>query len=233
VRRACPRDLRNKAPIRRCRSGLRRAGDRRGRSDLPPVRGNGSSSLTSAGPRRNVLRSRNDGVLRLALRGPVRDRASTPTSPQTVPEESVCTATAPRRGFLALAGGAAMSVLAIALLPLRSLGGAPRPTLHATKWRRGVRLVTALGGAPLRLEDLTPGSATPVVPADASGDVNSIAVLVRLRRSSDLRAYSRICTYSGCAVSVFRSEESELVPSRCVSSVTSKRSLVSSRGPYW
>ena len=115
-----------------------------------------------------------------------------------------------RRGFVALLGTAAASLVAIVLLPLRSLGGAPRPTLHATAWRRGVRLLT-VDGAPLRPQDLAPGSATPVVASTAPDDANSIAVLVRLRGSPTPRAYSRICTHSGCAVSMFRRAESQLV----------------------
>jgi ubiquinol-cytochrome c reductase iron-sulfur subunit len=115
-----------------------------------------------------------------------------------------------RRGFVALLGGAATSLLALLLLPLRSLGSSPHATLHATAWRRGVRLVTAPGGVPLRPTDLLPGSITPVVPGDAPDDTNSVAMVIRLR-NNDLRVYSRICTHAGCAVCVFRSQEAELV----------------------
>jgi ubiquinol-cytochrome c reductase iron-sulfur subunit len=115
-----------------------------------------------------------------------------------------------RRGFVALLGGAAASVVAFLLLPLRSLGSSPRATLNATAWRRGVRLVTAEGGALLRPTDLPPGSITTVVPGDAPDHTNSIATVVRLF-NDELRAYSRICTHSGCAVCVFRGKESELV----------------------
>jgi ubiquinol-cytochrome c reductase iron-sulfur subunit len=115
-----------------------------------------------------------------------------------------------RRGFIALIGGAASSVVAILLLPLRSLGGRPRAVLHATAWRRGVRVLTTEGAA-LRVTDVALGSSTPIVPEGRPDDPNSIAVLVRLRGSGQFRAYSRTCTHAGCAVCVFRAKESLLV----------------------
>lgn len=115
-----------------------------------------------------------------------------------------------RRGVFAFLGAAAVALLGIVLLPLRSLGGSLGPTLRRTAWRRGVRLVTPEGAA-LRPEDLPAGSFSVVVPRGALGDTNSTALLVRLRGSSELRAYSRICTHAGCAVSVFRSAESQLI----------------------
>lgn len=114
-----------------------------------------------------------------------------------------------RRSFAALLAGAASSLVAVVLLPLRSLGSRPRDVLHATAWRKGVRLLT-MDGNPLRVADLPPGSATPVVPA-SHDDGNSAAILVRLRDSGEIRAYSRICTHAGCAVCVFRSDRSLLV----------------------
>ncbi|MGH7268881.1 MAG: ubiquinol-cytochrome c reductase iron-sulfur subunit [Polyangiaceae bacterium] len=115
-----------------------------------------------------------------------------------------------RRGFVALLAGASASVAGITLLPLRSLGSSPGATLNATAWRRGVRLVTP-SGALLRVADLALASATPVVPDNAPDDDNSVAVLVRLHGSGELRAYSRICTHAGCAVCIFRGRESKLV----------------------
>jgi ubiquinol-cytochrome c reductase iron-sulfur subunit len=115
-----------------------------------------------------------------------------------------------RRRFVALLGTATASLVAVVLLPFRSLGGSSSRTLHATAWRRGVRLLSP-SGTPLRAADLLPGSATPVVPAGAQDDPNSVVVLVRLRSSAVPRAYSRMCTHAGCAVSMFRSEESQLV----------------------
>jgi ubiquinol-cytochrome c reductase iron-sulfur subunit len=118
--------------------------------------------------------------------------------------------TQPRRGLAALLVAGASSMLAILLLPLRSLGTQPRWALHATAWRRGVRLVTTEGVA-LGVADLPPGTSTPVVPDGSPDDGNSSAVLVRLRGSGELRAYSRICTHAGCAVCVFCPKDSLLV----------------------
>lgn len=115
-----------------------------------------------------------------------------------------------RRGFIALLGGAAASLLGFLLLPLRSLGSTPEATLTATAWRRGVRLVTAEGGLPLRPADLPSGSATAVMPEDARDSANSVATVLRLQ-NGDLYAYSRICTHAGCSVCVFKSREAELV----------------------
>ncbi|HEX8791868.1 MAG TPA: Rieske (2Fe-2S) protein [Polyangiaceae bacterium] len=115
-----------------------------------------------------------------------------------------------RKSFLALLVAAASSLVAVVLLPLRSLGSRPREVLHATAWRRGVRLVTT-DGTPLRLADLPLGSATPVVPSSSRDDGNSAATLVRLRGSGEVHAYSRICTHAGCSVCVFRADRSLLV----------------------
>ncbi len=115
-----------------------------------------------------------------------------------------------RRGFVALLASAFSSLLAILLLPLRSLGPRPSQVLRATAWRNGVRLLTADGVA-LRVSDVPPGGFTPVVPAASPDDPNSSAVLVRLRPSGQVRAYSRICTHAGCAVCVFMPDTSLLV----------------------
>jgi nitrite reductase/ring-hydroxylating ferredoxin subunit len=114
-----------------------------------------------------------------------------------------------RARFVALVATAGASLLAIVLLPLRSCGTWPSATLRATAWRRGVRLLLP-DGTPLRPTDPAPGSATAVVPASSPDDANSYAVLVRLRGSGEVRAFSRICTHAGCAVCIFRREQSEL-----------------------
>jgi ubiquinol-cytochrome c reductase iron-sulfur subunit len=133
------------------------------------------------------------------------------------------TLTATRRPFLALLTGALSGLLALLLLPLRSLAGRPKPDFAATAWRRGVRLLMPGGGA-IRPEDLAAGSSLPVVPEGAPDDYNSAAVLVRLRvapsallpardgpAAPSIRVYSRICTHAGCAVSIFLDESGELV----------------------
>lgn len=115
-----------------------------------------------------------------------------------------------RRGWLGLVAASCAGLVALLLLPLRSLGSRPAQALRATAWRRGVRLLTPEGAA-LRPEDLPPGGATPIVPEGATDDANSAATLLRLRGSGELRAYSLVCTHAGCAVCVFRSDESLLV----------------------
>ncbi|MGH9100599.1 MAG: hypothetical protein ACRDV8_10285, partial [Acidimicrobiales bacterium] len=76
-----------------------------------------------------------------------------------------------RRGFVALLVAAGSSLLALLLLPLRSMGTWPRADLQATSWRRGVRLLTT-GGVPLRPAELPPGSATVVWPDGHPDDSN-------------------------------------------------------------
>lgn len=115
-----------------------------------------------------------------------------------------------RRSAFAFIGAAVTSLVALVLLPLRSLGTSPGPTLRRTAWRRGVRLVTP-EGAPIRAGEIPDGGVAIVVPSGAPDDPHSVATLVRLRGSGELRAYSRICTHAGCAVSVFRSGEGQLV----------------------
>jgi ubiquinol-cytochrome c reductase iron-sulfur subunit len=123
---------------------------------------------------------------------------------------SVEPATGLRRGFLALLAAAGSSLLAILLLPLRSMGPRPSNVLHATKWRRGVRLMT-IHGVALRTTDLDLGSYAQIVPESSPEDANSSAVLVRLRGAGQVRAYSRICTHAGCAVCVFLPDTALLV----------------------
>jgi nitrite reductase/ring-hydroxylating ferredoxin subunit len=137
-----------------------------------------------------------------SVQGP-RPMPSLPASPLPLDPQ-------PRRGFIALLAGAAASLVAVLLLPLRSLGTRPREVLRATAWRRGVRVLTPEGTA-LRANDLPFGSFALVVPESSPDDSNSAAVLVRLRGSGDVRAFSRVCTHSGCVVCVFRPEASLLV----------------------
>jgi ubiquinol-cytochrome c reductase iron-sulfur subunit len=146
-------------------------------------------------------------------------------APRDAPSsEAACEEGAPafeapgRRALVAVVGTSVASLAAGTLLPLRSLARSSPAALRATAWRGGVRLAT-LGGAVLRPADLAPGSATPVAPhrdaarpaGDADADANSLAVLVRLRGSGEVRAFSRICPHAGCAVSAFRAAESLLV----------------------
>lgn len=121
-----------------------------------------------------------------------------------------------RRRFTLLLGTGLTGLLAILLLPLRSLGTKPSLALRKTSWRRGARLAM-VNGRPLLAANLPPGTSVPFVPEGASDDGNSFGLLVRLHRTAPddplrgLRAFSSICTHAGCAVSIFLDESALLV----------------------
>ena len=122
-----------------------------------------------------------------------------------------------RRGLIAAAAGTAgAGGAAAAILPLTALGPSPRD-LNDTPWKAGLRVVDE-DGAPLRADDLVVGTALTGFPEGAdTRELGSPVVVARLRPDelrlpADRRswapqgivAYSRICTHSGCAVSIFR-----------------------------
>jgi quinol---cytochrome c reductase iron-sulfur subunit len=153
-------------------------------------------------------------------------RLWSPPNPRVEPpiaEVLGLTLPATRRPFLTLIGGALSGLVALLLLPLRSLMGRTVPDFTHSAWQRGMRLVVP-GGGPIRPEDLAPGASIPVVPELAQDDANSVAMLVRLQEkpsavlevrdgapAAAIRVFSRVCTHAGCAVSIFLDEAGELV----------------------
>lgn len=118
-----------------------------------------------------------------------------------------------RRALMA----AAASLGLAALVPLTSLGPRYRPP--STGWSGGVRLVTAEGG-PIRPDELGPAGIAMVWPEGIAHAEHGMAMLVRLvdepqpptRREwvvdGRIVAYSRVCTHTGCAIGVFREDDS-------------------------
>jgi ubiquinol-cytochrome c reductase iron-sulfur subunit len=112
-----------------------------------------------------------------------------------------------RRGLLAGAAGVAgCGLAAAAALPAASLGPGAG-TLGVSPWRRGTRLMTS-EGKPLKATDIPVGGFDTAYPEGADPrELGSPVVVVRLPEG--LRAFSKICTHAGCAVSLFRYPVSE------------------------
>jgi ubiquinol-cytochrome c reductase iron-sulfur subunit len=112
-----------------------------------------------------------------------------------------------RRRLLARAAGLAGCGLAAAVaVPAASLGPGAG-TLETSPWRRGIRLVTT-EGRPLRAEDIPLGGFDTAYPEGADPrELGSPVVVVHIEEG--LRAFSKICTHAGCAVSLFRYPVSE------------------------
>jgi quinol---cytochrome c reductase iron-sulfur subunit len=124
-----------------------------------------------------------------------------------------------RKGFLKLAGGAAVGSIGIALLtPAASLGPVfDTDPLYRTPWRRGRRLVDE-NGRRYRADDIESKLFYTGYPEGASHEeLGAPLVLVRidpgeleLPQGRDdwapdgIVAYSKICTHAGCAVSLYR-----------------------------
>jgi ubiquinol-cytochrome c reductase iron-sulfur subunit len=129
-----------------------------------------------------------------------------------------------RRRFLLLSAGSAVAaMLAVAVVPLRSLGPRPGNALARTAWRNGTRVVNE-SGDPVRAAEVARGSLVTVFPEGALDAADSVAVLVRVDPSQlrlpDHRAegapdgilvYSKVCTHAGCPVGLYESQRHELL----------------------
>lgn len=129
-----------------------------------------------------------------------------------------------RRHFLIVSAGSAVAALvAVAVIPLRSLGPRPGNALARTSWRRGRRVVNDQG-QPVRAADVARGSFVTVFPEGALDAADSVAVLVRVDPSQlelpahraagapdGLIVYSKVCTHAGCPVGLYEAQRHELL----------------------
>ena len=115
-------------------------------------------------------------------------------------------------GLLYVALGAFAAALVV---PIRSLGPAPRDTLFHTRWRKGARIARP-NGNPVRVDDLEVDSAITVFPAGALDDPQSQAMLLRVPEelapsTRGYLVYSKLCTHAGCPVALYRAAAKELM----------------------
>ena len=123
---------------------------------------------------------------------------------------SVADGVSRRRLLAGAAGVAGCGLAAAAALPVASLGPGAGTLGHAP-WRRGTRLVTG-DGTPLRAQDIPLGGFDTAYPEGADPrELGSPVVVVHIQEG--LRAFSKICTHAGCAVSLFRYPVSEATSS--------------------
>jgi quinol---cytochrome c reductase iron-sulfur subunit len=121
-----------------------------------------------------------------------------------------------RRLLAGAAGVAGAGVLTAAVTPLASLGP-DLDGIHATPWRRGVRLVDDQG-RPYSAEEIQIGSFYTALPEHGDpASFGSSLIVVRLPASlihlpearrdwapEGILAYSKICPHAGCAISLYR-----------------------------
>jgi ubiquinol-cytochrome c reductase iron-sulfur subunit len=123
-----------------------------------------------------------------------------------------------RRGLLTcatcVAGGAMVAAVAA---PVASLGPAAK-SLHASPWRRGIRLVNDQTLQPYAAEAIQVGTFYTALPEGADPEaLGSGLLLIRLPPKfidlpasrhgwapQGLMAYSKICPHAGCAISLYR-----------------------------
>lgn len=121
-----------------------------------------------------------------------------------------------RSGALSRLLAAALGVFGLALvLPIRSLGVAPRRYSERSKWRPGVRAVRE-DGTLVRATDLNVDAAVTIFPEGALDDADSQTMLIRLPVDSPVGvdgyiAYSKICTHAGCPVALYRARARQLL----------------------
>ena len=122
-----------------------------------------------------------------------------------------------RRGLLIGTGGlAGAALVTAAAAPLASLGP-PAHALHASPWKRGIRLIDEKGHA-YSADEIDIGSFYTALPEGESPEVFGSGLLViRLpeqmidlppaRRGwtpGGIMAFSKICPHAGCAISLYR-----------------------------
>lgn len=125
-----------------------------------------------------------------------------------------------RRRLLARLGTGALAALGLAaLFPIRSLGPRPGRGLKVTPYEPGLRLVTE-ADAPVRLDDLRPGSVLTVWPEGHLGAPDAPTLLIRTGADrlalaeptvEDVVAYSKLCTHTGCPVGLYQQQEQLLL----------------------
>lgn len=150
-------------------------------------------------------------------------REKLPSSPRQREEtlQAFCTGAEDvrRRRMLQWMGATGIGLLAAMVVSMfRSLGGSPADALFTTVWKPGQRLMT-VGGKPIKIDSLRPGSYMTVYPEDSLGSEKTQTVLIRVREQLlDLPeeranwapmgylAYSRVCTHAGCPVGLYESQ---------------------------
>lgn len=117
--------------------------------------------------------------------------------------------------LLALLAAALGSFAAALVVPFRSLGPAPAGALSGTRWRKGSAIARS-DGRIVHVDDLNVDSAVTIFPAEAIGDAQSQAMLIRLPdgvagSAGGYIAYSKLCTHAGCPVALYRAASKELL----------------------
>jgi ubiquinol-cytochrome c reductase iron-sulfur subunit len=115
---------------------------------------------------------------------------------------------------------ASLPLVAAPIVLLRDLGPLPGTSLRHTVWRKGLRLVIAGTGRPIRAADFSsPGGMITVIPEGYQDDDNAIAkaavIIIKLEPGQlkfptnlnwtvdNIVAYSKICTHVGCPVALY------------------------------
>lgn len=113
-------------------------------------------------------------------------------------------------------GTAVVSFLAMLIVPIRSLGPAPK-NLYSTPWEDGRRLVTRQG-VPVKADSMPPDGLLTVYPEGAVEAGDGPVILMRLPDDQltsktveggsvgGIVAYSKICTHAGCAVGLLQAD---------------------------
>jgi ubiquinol-cytochrome c reductase iron-sulfur subunit len=115
---------------------------------------------------------------------------------------------------------ASLPLVAAPVVLLRDLGPLPGTSLRHTVWRKGLRMVIAGTGRPIRPADFSsPGGMITVIPEGYADDDDAIAkaavIIIKLEPGQlkyptnlnwtvdNIVAYSKICTHVGCPVALY------------------------------